>query len=157
MLDSPGYAAFAGAVEEVALSLAKEIARDGEGATRLVEVVVEGARDEEGAAALARSIVGSNLVKAAIFGEDANWGRVLTAMGYSGVSFDPGGVELWFGPVKVFEGGEPVPHEVTEANAALSSSEVTITARLKEGEASAAAWGCDLTYEYVRINGSYRT
>ncbi len=156
-LDSPEYSVFAGAVEEVARSLAKEIARDGEGATRLVEVVVEGAKDEASAAALARSVVGSNLVKAAAFGEDANWGRVLNAMGYSGVSFDPDGVELWFGSVKVFGGGEPVEHEEAEANAALASDEVRITARLGEGAASAAAWGCDLTYEYVRINGSYRT
>jgi glutamate N-acetyltransferase / amino-acid N-acetyltransferase len=156
-LDSPDYPAFAAAVEAVARELAKEIARDGEGATRLVEVVVEGAKDEESAATLARSVVGSNLVKAAVFGEDANWGRVLNAMGYSGVSFDPGDVELWFGPVKVFGGGEPLDHEEAEANAALASGEVRITARLGEGEASATAWGCDLTYEYVRINGSYRT
>jgi glutamate N-acetyltransferase / amino-acid N-acetyltransferase len=156
-LDSPAWSVFARAVEEVARSLAKEIARDGEGATRLVEVDVEGAKDEASAAALARSVVGSNLVKAAVFGEDANWGRVLTAIGYSGVNFEPNDVELWFGPVKVFADGEPVPHEVAEANAALSSGEVTVTARLNEGDASAAAWGCDLTYEYVRINGSYRT
>jgi glutamate N-acetyltransferase / amino-acid N-acetyltransferase len=156
-LDSPDYPAFAEAVEEVARGLAKEIARDGEGATRLVEVVVEGAKDEASAAVLAKSVVGSNLVKAAVFGEDANWGRVLNAMGYSGVSFDPDGVELWFGPVRVFESGEPVDHEEAEANAALASGEVRITARLAEGDASAMAWGCDLTYEYVRINGSYRT
>jgi glutamate N-acetyltransferase/amino-acid N-acetyltransferase len=156
-LESPDYPAFAEAVEQVARGLAKEIARDGEGATRLVEVVVEGAPDEESAAALAKSVVGSNLVKAAVFGEDANWGRVLTAMGYSGVGFDLNGVELWFGPVKVFEGGEPVEHEEAEANAALASEEVGITARLGEGDASATAWGCDLTYDYVRINGSYRT
>jgi glutamate N-acetyltransferase/amino-acid N-acetyltransferase len=156
-LDSPDFPAFAEAVESVARTLAKEIARDGEGATRLVEIVVEGAEDEASAAVLAKSVVGSNLVKAAVFGEDANWGRVLTAMGYSGVSFDPDGVELWFGPVKVFESGQPVPHEEAEANAALASGEVKITARLSEGDASATAWGCDLTYEYVRINGSYRT
>ena len=156
-LDSPAWSVFARAVEEVARSLAKEIARDGEGATRLLEVDVEGAKDEASAAALARSVVGSNLVKAAVFGEDANWGRVLTAIGYSGVNFEPNDVELWFGPVKVFADGETVPHEVAEANAALSSGEVTVTARLNEGDASAAAWGCDLTYEYVRINGSYRT
>jgi glutamate N-acetyltransferase / amino-acid N-acetyltransferase len=156
-LDSPDYSVFAEAVEEAARSLAKEIARDGEGSTRLVEVLVEGAKDKILATALAKSVVGSNLVKAAVFGEDANWGRVLTAMGYSGVSFDPNDVELRFGSVKVFADGEPVPHEVVEANAALSSGEVTITARLNEGDASAVAWGCDLTYEYVRINGSYRT
>jgi glutamate N-acetyltransferase / amino-acid N-acetyltransferase len=156
-LDSPDYPAFVGAVEAAARVLAKEIARDGEGATRLVEVVVEGAKDEESAAALAKSVVGSNLVKAAVFGEDANWGRVLNAMGYSGVSFNPEDVELWFGQIKVFGGGEPVAHEEAEANAALASGEVRITARLGEGDASATAWGCDLTYEYVRINGSYRT
>ena len=155
--DSPDYPVFAGAVEDVARELAKEIARDGEGASRLVEVVVEGAASEEGAVALAKSVVGSSLVKTAVFGEDANWGRVITAMGYSGVAFDPEFVDLWFGPVKVFSGGEPVPHEQAEANATLASDEVRITARLGEGEASATAWGCDLSYEYVRINGSYRT
>ena len=154
---SPDYPAFAEAVETVARGLAREIARDGEGATRLVEVVVEGAGDEDSAAALAKAVVGSSLVKAAAYGEDANWGRVLTAMGYSGAPFDPDGVELWFGSVKVFGNGEPVPHEEAEANAALAAEEVTITARLNEGGASAAAWGCDLTYEYVKINGSYRT
>ena len=153
---SSDYPVFAGAVESVARTLAKEIARDGEGAMRLVEVVVEDAEDEEVAAALAKSVVGSSLVKAAIFGEDANWGRVLTAMGSAGVPFDPDGLELWFGPVKVFEGA-PVPHETAEANAALASGEVGITARLNQGDASATAWGCDLSYEYVRINGSYRT
>jgi glutamate N-acetyltransferase/amino-acid N-acetyltransferase len=154
--ESADFPAFSEAVEAVARTLAKEIARDGEGATRLVEVVVEGAESEEAAAALAKSVVGSSLVKAAVFGEDANWGRVLTAMGYAGVPFDPDGLELWFGPVKVFEGA-PVPHETAEANAALATGEVRITARLGEGGASATAWGCDLSYEYVRINGSYRT
>jgi glutamate N-acetyltransferase/amino-acid N-acetyltransferase len=156
-LDSPDYPTFAEAVENVARTLAKEIARDGEGATRLVEVAVEGAASEESAAAFAKSVVGSNLVKTAVFGEDANWGRVLTAMGYSGEAFDPDGVELWFGPIKVFSGGEPVPHEEGEANATLAAGEVKITVRLSEGDASATAWGCDLSYEYIRINGSYRT
>jgi len=156
-LNSPDYPVFAEAVEGVARELAKEIARDGEGATRLVEVVVEGAASEERASALAKSVVGSNLVKAAVFGEDANWGRVITAMGYSGVEFDPEEVDLWFGPIKVFSDGEPVAHEEAEANATLARGEVRITARLDEGGASATAWGCDLSYEYVRINGSYRT
>ncbi len=155
--DSPGYGAFAGAVESVMRELAKEIARDGEGATKLVEVAVEGAKSEESAARLARSVVGSSLVKAAAHGEDANWGRVLTAMGYSGEDFDPDGVELFFGPVKVFGGGAPTPHDPAEANAALAGDEVVIVARLSQGEASATAWGCDLSYEYVKINGSYRS
>jgi glutamate N-acetyltransferase / amino-acid N-acetyltransferase len=156
-LDSPDYPIFAEALENVARTLAREIARDGEGATRLVEVAVEGAASEESAAVLAKSVVGSSLVKAAMFGEDANWGRVLTAMGYSGEGFDPAGVEIWFGPIKVFSGGEPVPHEEAEANATLAAGDVKITVRLGAGDASATAWGCDLSYEYVRINGSYRT
>jgi glutamate N-acetyltransferase/amino-acid N-acetyltransferase len=155
--DSPDYSIFAEAVVDVGETLAREIARDGEGATRLVEVAVEGAANEESAAALAKNVVGSNLVKTAVFGEDANWGRVLTAMGYSGEAFDPDRVELWFGPIEVFSGGEPVPHEEAEANATLAAGEVKITVRLSEGDASATAWGCDLSYEYVRINGSYRT
>ena len=118
---------------------------------------MEGALDEDTAAALAKSVVGSNLVKSAVFGEDANWGRVVTAMGYSGAAFDPSTLVLYFGPVKVFEGGEPVPHDEVEANTALAGDEVRITARLSDGDASAVAWGCDLTYEYVEINGSYRT
>jgi glutamate N-acetyltransferase / amino-acid N-acetyltransferase len=153
----PDFPAFAGAVEEVAKSLAKDIARDGEGATKLVSVVVEGARDEASAARLAKSVVGSNLVKAAVFGEDANWGRALNAMGYSGVLFDPAGVSISFGGVEVFKDGSPAPHDVDVANAALSGSEVVIAVKMSEGDASAEAWGCDLTYEYVEINGSYRT
>jgi glutamate N-acetyltransferase/amino-acid N-acetyltransferase len=156
-LDSSFYKAFEEAVESVARDLAKQIARDGEGATRLVEVVVEGAASEQAATALAKSVVGSNLVKAAVFGEDANWGRVITALGYSGVEFDPATLDLSFGSVKVFAHGEPVAHDETEANAALKGDEVLITARFSEGDSSAAAWGCDLTYEYVEINGSYRT
>ncbi len=155
--DSPDYPAFEEAVEAVMRELAKEIARDGEGATKLVEATVEGAGSEAKAAALAKAVVGSSLVKAAVYGEDANWGRVLNAMGYSGVPFDPEGVELYFGPLKVFADGEPVEHDAAEANATLAGDEVIVTARLKEGDASATAWGCDLTYEYVKINGSYRS
>jgi glutamate N-acetyltransferase/amino-acid N-acetyltransferase len=151
------YPAFEEAVEAVMRVLSKEIARDGEGATKLIEVVVEGAKDEVSAAALAKAVVGSSLVKAAAYGEDANWGRVLAAMGYAGVPFDPEGVEIHFGPVKVFEKGEPVAHNAAEANATLAGDEVVITARLGEGKGSASAWGCDLTHEYVEINGSYRS
>jgi glutamate N-acetyltransferase/amino-acid N-acetyltransferase len=155
--DSPDYPAFEEAVEAVMRELAKEIARDGEGATKLIEVVVEGAKDEASAAALAKAVVGSSLVKAAAYGEDANWGRVLAAMGYAGVPFDPEGVEIRFGTVNVFEKGEPVAHDAAEANATLAGGEIAITARLGEGAGSASAWGCDLTHEYVEINGSYRS
>jgi glutamate N-acetyltransferase/amino-acid N-acetyltransferase len=154
---SPDYPAFEEAIEAVMRELAREIARDGEGATKLVEIIVEGAGDEASAATLAKAVAGSNLCKAAVYGEDANWGRVLNAMGYSGVPFDPGSVDLYFGPVKVFAKGEPVPHNPVEANASLAGDEVIVTARLGEGTASATAWGCDLTEEYVRINGSYRS
>src|ERR671921_265661 len=154
---SPDYPAFEEAIEAGMRELAREIARDGEGATKLVEIIVEGAGDEASAATLARAIAGSSLCKAAIYGEDANWGRILNAMGYSGVPFDPGSVDLYFGPVKVFAKGEPVPHNPVEANASLAGDEVIVTARLGEGTASATAWGCDLTEEYVRINGSYRS
>ena len=154
---SPDYPAFEEAVEAVMRELAKEIARDGEGATKLIEVVVEGAKDEASAAALAKAVVGSSLVKTAAYGEDANWGRVLAAMGYAGVQFDPEDVEIHFGPVKVFEKGEPIAHDAAEANATLAGDEVVITARLGEGKSSASAWGCDLTHEYVEINGSYRS
>lgn len=156
-LDSPDYGVFAGAIEEVARALAKEIARDGEGATKLLEVRVEGAPDEASAAALAKAVAGSSLVKAAVFGEDANWGRVLTAMGYAGVPFDVSGVGISFGEVAVFASGEPVAHDPAEANATLAGDEVYVTARLGEGTASAAAWGCNLTHGYVEINGSYRS
>ena len=154
---SPDLPAFEEAVEAVMRELAKEIARDGEGATKLIEVVVEGAESEAKAAALAKTVVDSSLFKAAVHGQDANWGRVLNAMGYSGVAFDPESVDLYFGPVKVFAHGEPVEHDAAEANAALAGDEVVVTARLSEGAASAAAWGCDLTGEYVKINGNYRS
>lgn len=154
---SSGHAAFEEALEEVARRLARQIARDGEGATKLLEVTVEGAPSEEDAARLARSVAGSNLVKAAVAGEDANWGRVLTAMGYSGVAFDPEGAEILFGPVLVFSGGEPAEHDVAAANATLGGEEVSIRIRLTGGNSSATAWGCDLTSRYVEINGSYRT
>ncbi len=154
--ESADYPMFAEAVEVVARSLAKEIARDGEGATKLVEASVEGAADEASAAALAKAVIGSNLVKAAVFGEDANWGRVLVSMGYAGMEFDPDSVEVFFGPVRVFS-GEPVAFDEADAAAALSGDEVRISVRCGEGEGSAVAWGCDLTYGYVEINGSYRT
>lgn len=155
--EHPDHEAFEEAVEEVCAGLARMIARDGEGATKLITVNVEGAGDEKSASALAKSVVGSNLVKAAVFGEDANWGRALNALGYSGVAFDVSKVAIRFGEVEVFRGGEPVPHDTDTANAELSGDEVVISVDLGEGEAAATAWGCDLTYGYVEINGSYRT
>ncbi|MCG0238605.1 MAG: bifunctional glutamate N-acetyltransferase/amino-acid acetyltransferase ArgJ [Firmicutes bacterium] len=151
------WAAFAAALEKLLVYLARAIARDGEGATKLLEVVVTGAADLEDARRAARAVAGSNLVKAAVFGCDPNWGRVLAALGYSGATFDPARVNLWLGSVQVMAGGAPVPFDEAAARQVLAQPEVTIRADLGAGEATATAWGCDLSYDYVRINADYRT
>jgi len=155
--DSRDYPAFAAALEQVLVYLAREIARDGEGATKLIEVRVQGARSLEDARLAARAVCGSSLVKAAVFGEDANWGRVLAALGYSGAQFDPGRVDLWLGGVQMMAAGAPVAFDEKAAAEVLRGREVVFTAHLHAGDAAATAWGCDLTYDYVKINGSYRT
>ncbi|SER28092.1 glutamate N-acetyltransferase [Gracilibacillus ureilyticus] len=137
--------------------LAKEIARDGEGASKLVEVCVEGSFSDESAAAIAKSIISSNLVKTAIHGADANWGRIITAIGYSGQSLDPDKVSIFLGDILVVENGVPHKFDEDEAKQYLLQDEVKITAKLGDGNGKATAWGCDLSYEYVRINASYRT
>ena len=141
--------------------LAKAIVRDGEGAGKFIEVIVNGAKSIEDARILARSVVASSLVKAAFFGADANWGRILCAMGYSGADFNPAGTELSFsssqGSIIVVKNGEPVAFNEDFAKKILLEKEVTVTAKLNDGESSAKAWGCDLSYEYVRINGDYRS
>lgn len=141
--------------------LAKAIVRDGEGAGKFIEVIVNGAKSIEDARILARSVVASSLVKAAFFGADANWGRILCAMGYSGADFNPAGTELSFsssqGSIIVVKNGEPVSFNEDFAKKILLEKEVTVTAKLNDGESSAKAWGCDLSYEYVRINGDYRS
>jgi glutamate N-acetyltransferase/amino-acid N-acetyltransferase len=157
MLGTTLYDTFAAALEAVLIHLAKEIARDGEGATKLLEMRVKGAPTVEDARKAARAVCGSSLVKAALFGEDANWGRVLAAMGYSGAEFDPSKVDLWLGDVQMMAGGAPLPFSEEAAAAVLKEKEVVITADLHMGSAEATAWGCDLTYDYVKINGSYRT
>ncbi len=155
------YDAFKEALTYVLGRLACMIAKDGEGAGRFIEVKVEGARSKKDARILARSVVSSNLVKAAFFGSDANWGRILCAMGYSGASFDPGRVKLLFssekGSVVVLEDGEPVGFDEDKAKAILLEPSVSVLAVLGDGNAKATAWGCDLTYDYVRINGDYRS
>ncbi len=155
------WEAFAAALEHVCVYLAKSIARDGEGATRLVTCAVSGTRDEETAEVLAKSVVGSSLVKAACFGADANWGRILCAMGYSGADFDPEGVDVRFkssaGELLVCSKGASVPFSEELAKKVLSEDEIEILVALSEGSASAVAWGCDLTYDYVKINGDYRS
>ncbi|MDY3617793.1 bifunctional glutamate N-acetyltransferase/amino-acid acetyltransferase ArgJ [Agathobaculum sp.] len=155
------YQAFCKALGEVNTRLARQIAADGEGATKLVTCTVQGARTEEAAERLAKAVVGSNLVKAAMFGADANWGRVLCAMGYSKAPFRPEYVTVTFssdaGSVTVCEKGAGLPFDEQAAKTVLSESEVAILVDLNEGVDSATAWGCDLTYDYVKINGDYRT
>ncbi|MCL6636778.1 MAG: bifunctional glutamate N-acetyltransferase/amino-acid acetyltransferase ArgJ [Alicyclobacillus sp.] len=157
----PAYERFKEALHELNVHLAKQIARDGEGATKLLEVSVRGARDTEGARRLARAVVASNLVKAAMFGADANWGRVLAALGNAGVAFQPEHVRIQFvsaaGRVHVMEDGEPLPFDEDVARRVLSEPEILVHVDLGDGAAEARAWGCDLTYEYVRINGEYRS
>ena len=155
------YAIFKDALEFVCRTLSRKIAADGEGASKLVTCHVHGARNEEGAERLAKSVVGSSLVKAAMFGSDANWGRVLCAMGYSKAPFRPEWVAVKFcsvaGEVLVCEGGDGLPFDENQAKAILSEKEVIIDVCLNEGDSEATCWGCDLTYDYVKINGDYRS
>lgn len=155
------YETFLKALQEVNTVLAKKIAGDGEGATALFEVKMLGVDTKENAVTLAKSVVTSSLTKAAIYGHDANWGRILCAMGYSGVQFDPEKVDLFFesaaGKIQIIENGVAVDYSEDEATKILSEPEVTAIADVKTGEASATAWGCDLTYDYVKINADYRS
>ena len=155
------YKKFAEALDYVNTWLAKHIAADGEGATALFEVKVIHAANKEQAVTLSKSIITSNLTKAAIFGHDANWGRILCAMGYSGAQFDPEKVDLYFesaaGSLKIIEDGVATGYSEQEATKILSEKEVTAVADIKMGEACATAWGCDLTYDYVKINADYRS
>ena len=149
------------ALNYVNTTLSKKIAGDGEGATALFEVKVIGASTKEEAVILSKSVVTSSLTKAAIYGHDANWGRILCALGYSGVSFDPEKVDLYFesraGKIKIIENGVSTGYSEEEATKILSEDEVTAIADMKMGDASATAWGCDLTYDYVKINADYRS
>ena len=155
------YRIFVQALFEVNKIQAMHIAGDGEGATALFEVTVNGAKTKEEAKILAKSVITSNLTKAAIFGHDANWGRILCALGYSGVSFDPEKVDLSFesaaGKIQIIQNGVAVDYSEEEATRILSGKKVTATAEMHMGEASATAWGCDLTYDYVKINADYRS
>lgn len=148
---------FLTALRLVAVSLAKQIARDGEGATCLIEVQVSGAATEGDARLAARAVANSSLVKAAVYGRDANWGRVLAAVGYSGANFDPDQVTIWLGPIKVAEQGCGIPFDEAGAREYLTGDPVEIRIELNAGVQTATAWGCDLSPEYVAINASYRS
>lgn len=155
------FAQFCSALNYVNETLAKKMAGDGEGATALFTCKVIHARTKEDAVVLSKSVITSNLTKAAIFGHDANWGRILCALGYAGVEFDPEKVDLYFesdaGSIKIIENGVDTGYSEAEATKILSEKEVTAIADMKMGEASATAWGCDLTYDYVKINADYRS
>ena len=162
-ITGPGadYDALVEALRYVCEYEAKMIASDGEGAGRLVTCTVQGAASEEQAELMAKAVVRSPLVKCAIFGTDANWGRVLCAVGYSGAEFDPKDVEVKFlsqaGELKVCAGGQGVPFDEDLAKKVLSEPEVVILVTLTAGDATCSCWGCDLTYDYVKINGDYRS
>ncbi len=159
--ENEDYKKLAETLKAVNTFLAKKMAGDGEGATALLEVKVKGAETKEQAVIISKSVVCSSLVKAAIYGHDANWGRISCAMGYSGVQFDPDKFDIWYesraGKIKVAENGIDTGYSEDEATKILSEDEVTIICDVKMGDAEATAWGCDLTYDYVKINADYRS
>lgn len=155
--EDQNYQLFKESLTFVLTELAKMIAKDGEGATKLIEVNVQGAATASEARMMAKSVVGSMLVKSAIFGKDANWGRILCAIGYSGVAFNPENLMIQLAGMTVFEKGNPVLFNQEKMAENLSKEEVTIEVILEAGTACGQAWGCDLTYEYVKINALYHT
>lgn len=156
--EHPDWEAFRAAFHFVAEHLAKEIARDGEGATKLIEVNVHGAVSDASARQIAKTVLGSSLVKTAVFGADANWGRIIAAAGRAGEPLDPDTVDIRIGDIFVLERSRPVPFDEERATEYLKKTDtVRIDLFLHLGEGSATGWGCDLTYEYVRINAAYRT
>lgn len=163
LIDSEGedYTIFKEALHQINVELAKMMAGDGEGATALFEVKVVGAQSKDQARTLAKSVVTSSLTKAAIFGHDANWGRILCALGYSGEKFDPDHMELWFesneGKILIYKDGNAVDFSEEDATNILSAKEVRALVDIQMGEETATAWGCDLTYDYIRINADYRS
>ena len=159
--DTPEFDAFCEALHDVNESLAKMMAGDGEGATALFETKVVGAATKEDARILSKSVICSSLTKAAIYGHDANWGRILCALGYSGVNFDPEKIELFFegkeNRIQIYKDGKAAPYSEEEATKILSEPEVRVLVDMKMGSETATAWGCDLTYDYVKINADYRS
>ena len=151
------YQKFKEALELVCTSLSRSIAKDGEGATKLIEVLVNGAQNEADAYKVVSSIAKSPLVKTAIFGEDANWGRIITAAGYSGADFDPNLVDIYIGTLMVCRNGTAVQFDEDEAKKILKANEVKLTINLKRGKSADRMWTCDFSCDYVKINGSYRS
>ena len=141
----------------VSQHLARAIARDGEGATCLIEVQVQGAANDADARAIARTVCGSSLVKCAVHGRDPNWGRIVAAAGRAGVPMDPAAVALWLGPHQLMDGGQPLPFDRDAASAYLSHDTAEIRLLVGTGSGQGVAWGCDLSDQYVRINADYTT
>ncbi len=159
--EGPDFDAFAAALRTVTTHLCRAIAKDGEGATKLLECAVRHAKTASAARAAAKAVISSSLFKAAMFGSDANWGRVLCAIGYCGEDIDVSKIDMSFlssaGSVNVCRGGAGVPFSEEAAKKILSRDEIIVDIDFNDGDAGAVAWGCDLTYDYVKINGDYRT
>ena len=156
-LEGPEYEAFVGALRAAALNLAKKVARDGEGATKFIEIEVQGAASEADAKKAGMAIANSPLVKTAFFGQDPNWGRILCAAGYSGAELDPEKTTLWIGGVQIVEGGLGAKFAEKELRAAMAEREIKVVIHLGVGTGSATIYTCDMSYEYVKINGEYTT
>ena len=143
------------------ITLAKMIAKDGEGATKLIECIVSNCKSEKDAEILSKAVINSPLVKTAIFGSDANWGRILCALGYSGVNINPNKVDVSFkssiGEIEISKNGMGLPFDEVKAKKILLQDEIMILINMNSGKHSSIAWGCDLSYEYVKINGDYRS
>lgn len=155
--DTEGYNKFVAMFQLVSETLAQMIAKDGEGATKLIEVQVEGATDELAARMIAKKIVGSMLVKTAMFGEDPNWGRIICAIGYSETKIDPEKVDMWIGSVQVLKNSQPQTFDEDAIKQILEQDKIVIAVDMNLGNAKGAAWGCDLTYKYVEVNALYHT
>ncbi|WP_044748699.1 bifunctional ornithine acetyltransferase/N-acetylglutamate synthase [Bacillus alveayuensis] len=153
----PEWHKFYEALKKTCEDLAKQIAKDGEGATKLIEVRVTGAVNDMEAKQVAKKIVGSNLVKTAVYGADANWGRIIGAIGYSSAAVNPNNVDVSIGGIAMLKASQPQAFSEEEAAAYLQNEEIVIEVNLHMGEGTGIAWGCDLTYDYVKINASYRT
>ena len=151
------YSIFVNALLEVSVALSKMLARDGEGATKLIEIRVENCSDKKNAHLILNAVAKSPLVKTAVFGKDANWGRIFTAAGYSGAVFDPNKTDIYLGDILVCKNGTAYPFDEEKALEILNRDEVTIVIDLKDGKVCDRMWTCDLTYDYIKINGSYRT
>ena len=155
--DTEEFEKFSKMLRYLMADLAKKIAKDGEGATKLIEVNVRHAKDEQSGRMIAKSVVGSSLVKTAIFGQDPNWGRILAAIGYAGADVSVDNIDIWIEGIPVMQASSPVAFDPEETSDAMAGELLTLTIDLHDGAAEAQAWGCDLSYDYVKINALYRT